>query len=180
MINEFIFNINCDELWGPVDFCEGILIYSVIRCLRPELVIETGTGYSTMFIADAMNDPSINGEFFSINQDQNQIDKIQNWLSRANLDKFCTLICRDSITALHEIFENHNRVGFAWIDSDHRYKHVISELSLVYEHLKNGGVIMGHDSLLDPRAGRAYRDFTQMHGLSRITIHTDRGVDILS
>jgi hypothetical protein len=36
-------------------------------------------------------------------------------------------------------------IGFAWVDDDHSHFHVAQELALLWDKMKPGGIITGHD-----------------------------------
>lgn len=63
-----------------------------------------------------------------------------------------------------------NSLGLVYLDADHSYKGVMSDLKTWFPKLVNGGIMAGHDYLMIPQyqVFDAVRDFT----INKFTVHT--------
>jgi len=52
-----------------------------------------------------------------------------------------------------------NYLDVVYIDADHGYSSVLNDLNLSYKKVKNGGLICGHDYVLNTEAEKAVNDF---------------------
>jgi len=174
-----IFDIDTEKLWGPVDNEEGILLYSLVRCIRPEVCIETGTGYSTFFIAQGLNDNE-QGILHSITINEEQAKFCCDLLHEMGFDKQVNIHLGNSTDLLCEVLESLRGINFAFLDSDHSWKHISKELNIVYHWLSLQGIIVCHDSIENPQVGRVCQEFATQKSLNLIQIKTRRGIDVIS
>jgi len=140
----------------------SLFLYSLIRCCLPTNVLEIGAGYSTLFLAKALNDSvdylhSLNfcekDTYWTtkykpilniIENEQSEDDKllnIQNTLIKLKLDKFVKIHNQNGNT-----FNNNEKYDFIWIDYGSAQNYWP-----IFEHYKNllmeGGIIVMHSTL---------------------------------
>ena len=119
------------ERWGSVCQEEGLLLYSLVRCYRPEFIIETGCGYSTLYLAQALSDNGM-GEMVTLDFDGFGLERAKEWLSDALLERMCQPILTECLSWLGN---NQRKVDFAWLDSCHDYEHVLKEMCLIHPRM---------------------------------------------
>ena len=154
---------------------EGMLLYSLIRCFRPDHVLETGTnlGISARFIGLALED-NHKGELVTIEHDGTVAklvwEKLQHY---ARIRLMCGKV---------EDFDPKDTVfDFMWLDTELNTRY--AELERFYEHASPGCVMCVHDMCdLDmPEFGgvpEKMRSLLHMGRLRVIPIHTEHGVTI--
>ncbi len=121
----------------------GRLLYSLIGLNRPAIVLETGThqGYSAAMMAQAMYDFKINGRIITIDPfdvthlfENNALSDFVEW-------KNCYSTEIDEMN-LPDFFD------FIFLDSDHTYDTLSLEIELYEPMLKEGGVLVLHDTVV--------------------------------
>jgi predicted O-methyltransferase YrrM len=140
----------------------GQMLYSLVRCVRPRLVLETGcfVGYSTLCIAQALEE-NTEGHihsfdlFLPLAPDYhspvagNCTDALQ--VARAHLEKSglahrVTFHKGDSSTGITEVLTaDHDVVDLAFIDGDHLVKGCFKDWNSVLRLLRPGGTVVLHD-----------------------------------
>lgn len=145
----------------------GRFLYSFVRMLKPGIVIETGAfvGYSSLCIAQALEDNGVNGHLYSFDLFQNLPDNyssplcsdtrnslhvVRMHLSKAGLSNRVTLHQGDSVKEIENVFpEKKPFIDMAFIDGDHTLKGCISDWNVIAERLQPGGIVLLHD--VDPK-----------------------------
>jgi len=151
-----------ENLGGWLDFSLASLLYALVRCRKPEVVVETGVGpgASSAFILKALRDSGA-GHLYSIDLPGNdalvypQIGRAYDihvpdgfdtgWLVRPDLRSRWTLLIGDTNEKLPLLLERVGRVDIFLHDSLHTDAHVNFELSTVLPHMKNTGLLLADD-----------------------------------
>jgi len=133
-----------------------VLLYSLIRELRPEIIIETGVlhGLSSAFYLQALEKNSF-GKLISI--DFPSIDKPSGedmskdilpygcksgWIVPTHLHKRWNLILGKTENILPQILSEKNKLGIFIHDSDHTWDNMMFELSYAWKYLVRGGFLI--------------------------------------
>lgn len=145
-----------------------LMLYVIIRMLKPEIVIETGvaSGRSSAVILGALRDNN-KGELYSIdladffggeNPDtfitkegmteyKGYVPKGKEpgWLIPDELRSRWHLILGDSKIKLPELLDNIKRVDIFYHDSDHNYETMFFEYKTVWPYISQGGFLFSDD-----------------------------------
>ena len=118
---------------------EKMLLYWLIRDLKPKTVIETGThrGLTSLYMAHALYD----NEYGHLTT----CDPNTEWGQRGNFGKFPELL---PYVTFHPIMGKDLEVkdiDFAFIDGFHDFKDVLPELQMLIPKLNKSGVVVFHD-----------------------------------
>ena len=141
----------------------GRLLYSLVRCTRPQTIVETGcfVGYSTLCLAQAAEEnggghvhsfdvflprPGYVSPVIGLCEDPLQAARAH--LESANLSSRVTLHKGVSYESIPEAFaaESQPTVDFAFIDGDHTLQGALKDWNAVEPLIKPGGLIMFHDT----------------------------------
>ncbi len=156
-------DFNDERLGGWIDLeLEALILYSMIRYVKPEIIIETGVGPggSSAVILNAIM-KNKKGYLYSIDLPgfdaiyYPKIGKLYNihvppgykvgWLVPDYLKKNWTLILGDSKEKLPELLSNLKKVDMFLHDSLHTDEHVFFELSTIIPKLSRDGWILADD-----------------------------------
>jgi predicted O-methyltransferase YrrM len=149
----------------------SVFLYSMIRCCRPQNILEIGAGYSTLFLAKAIDDIKKEdyskqpNEFFINNKDNafmenrytpkftvvdtfNQdyaVDDVPEILKRENLNTLVDFVTDEGLEFLKTISTQHNKYDFIWLDfgSGAEYAYLFD---CAYKQLPPGGIIIIHST----------------------------------
>lgn len=132
--------LNYPELWS-IDENAALVLYSLVRRYKPELVIETGVanGLSTRLILCAM-DRNGRGELHSV-----EIDRDVGTLIRGVDTARWHLHVGKPKKTLLKVIEGLGKIDLFLHDSDHSYENMLFELNAVYGKLGRNGVIVSDD-----------------------------------
>jgi hypothetical protein len=142
----------------------GIILYTVIRLLKPEIVLETGvaSGISSAYILFALSENK-KGKLFSIDLPYevdkkyplNYIkkegetfipkEKKPGWLIPEELKKEWHLELGKSSEKLSLLLNKLKSVDIFIHDSEHSYENMIWEYKTVWPFLKEEGILFSHD-----------------------------------
>lgn len=162
---------------------EGLLYYSFVRNLRPDVVIEIGSyiGFSTICIALALKENK-NGFVYAVDpgfDETNVFNKIG--LLEDNIKKYRMKKWVKVVREKAEIFLTSKKIErlpkkhiMAVVDGWHHYELVKRDLNL----LKFCDWVLVHDSTAVPDVRRAVNEFNEFP--EKITIPTKRGISFLS
>jgi len=133
-----------------------VLLYALIRELRPELIIETGVlhGLSSAFYLQALENNSM-GKLVSIDlpsiekpagQDMSK-DILPDgyepgWVVPNHLQKRWNLVLGKTENILPQILSKENKLGIFIHDSDHTWDNMMFELSFAWQYLLRGGLLI--------------------------------------
>jgi predicted O-methyltransferase YrrM len=152
-------------------------IYGLIRAIKPNQVVETGTftGKGTVSIVEALK-RNKKGYLWSIDIKDFGARKRLN-----NLIKFVKLIIEKSPEALEKVMSE-NEINFVFLDNGHLYPTVSAELEVVNKYLKSGGYVAGHDYRPEhkgvfPAVNDFYNKYKDKY--EKITITSENGFFIM-
>jgi predicted O-methyltransferase YrrM len=154
----------------------GYDIYVLIRLLKPEVVVETGVeaGVSSSFILQALHDNN-KGQLYSIDYRVPEGDLVDNvrlglipveaipmdketgFVIPDNLRERWTFKAGKSNDLLPGLAKELGEIDVFWHDSDHSYENMVFEFDAVWDYLREGGLIIAHDT----DANNAVKDFSR-------------------
>jgi len=133
-------------------------LYSLVRLIRPRVVVETGvaSGASSAHILRALEDNG-EGKLYSIDVPPEDLPagKTSGWIVPDSLRNRWSLQIGDSKELLHPLLKELGQIDCFLHDSLHTYEHMLWEFRTVGPHLHPGGLFLAHD------VGRheAFREF---------------------
>ena len=124
--------------------CETI--YLLVRCLKPEAVVETGVCYgaSSAYILQALNENG-RGVLYSIDLGNAPNEPPSDYFVPRHLRDRWHLIIGDSKEKLPQLLERLGRIDLFHHDSLHTYEHMMWEYGTALPHLHPHGVLSSHD-----------------------------------
>jgi predicted O-methyltransferase YrrM len=134
---------------GHMDKRKNQVLYTIVRLLKPKIVIETGVaaGISSAYILKAL-DRNEQGHLISIDIGQKEFngivlprDKPVGWLVPNELREMWTLEMGSSKQLLQPLLEK-EEVDLFLHDSEHSYENMMFEFETVWKRLRNGGGIV--------------------------------------
>ena len=132
---------------------EGWLLYGLVHTLRPELIVEIGTGdgCSTLWLAEGQRGC---GMLYSI--DVRERDFARSWLDAAGLLPCVDLACGDShgefgMEAARRLSRDEAPPTLMFFDGDHSAEGVVYDADVWLPLLPAGGVAVFHDATRDDR-----------------------------
>jgi len=131
---------------------EGSIIYTIIRCLKPKIVIETGVanGASSTFILSALEKNNL-GKLYSIDLPSKDLllkEEI-GWLVPQSLRHRWGLIIGNSRIVLPKLLAELGHVDIFLHDSLHTLEHILFELKESYDYIPKGGFLIVDDINVD-------------------------------
>ncbi|MFW9943247.1 MAG: class I SAM-dependent methyltransferase [Candidatus Thorarchaeota archaeon] len=150
---------------GAISYREGVKIYSLIRKMKPNVLVETGVcnGVSTAFILFALHKNKM-GKLYSIDFPEVEgIDyekgtfwegkggaviphnKGPGWVIPQYLKKRWKLILGKSQEKLPSLLKELKKIDFSIHDSEHSYECMIFEFNEAFAALKKNGVLASDD-----------------------------------
>ena len=131
---------------------EGPIIYTIIRCLKPRIVIETGVanGASSTFILSALEKNNL-GKLYSIDLPSKDLllkEEI-GWLVPQSLRHRWGLIISDSRIILPKLLAKLGHIDIFLHDSLHTLEHILFELKESYDYIPKGGSLIVDDINVD-------------------------------
>ena len=125
-------------------FSERILLYSLIRSIKPtpSVIVETGThkGLTTLYMAHALWDNGGDGILYTAEPNQEM------WGARGNFRKFPELESRIKYCEVKgKDMEVEGKIDFAFIDSEHEKEVVIGEMEHFLPLLSEKAIVVFHD-----------------------------------
>lgn len=143
------------------------VLTSLVRALRPAVVIETGTfeGRTTKALCDAMVSYSQEqgSHLFSVEGDPVRADAAEQMIFDTPIPanqysgNFGFAIVRSDALSFLRNFEG--TPDFVFLDDDHTASHVMQEVAACFRIMKSGGVICLHDVHGPFGLDRVVRDF---------------------
>jgi predicted O-methyltransferase YrrM len=131
---------------------EGPIIYTIIRCLKPKIVVETrvANGASSTFILSALEKNNL-GKLYSIDLPSKDLllkEEI-GWLVPQYLRHRWELIIGNSRIVLPKLLAELGHVDIFLHDSLHTLEHVLFELKKSYNYIPKGGFLIVDDISVD-------------------------------
>lgn len=119
----------------------GNVLAALIKCHKASNVLELGTleGYTTQFMINAVNE--IGGTFTSVDVEDKRSQQIKDLMDESN-HKFLTGSSLQVCTSLP-------RAGYdlIYVDTIHEWHHALPEFRLVDRLIKDGGLLVYHDTI---------------------------------
>lgn len=154
---------------GTVNEMQGLLIYAMIRALKPDTVLETGvaSGLSSSCILLAL-DKNKKGELYSIDLPWEEDSEsfawatmipkgcVSGWLIPDKLRYRWILKLGRSCDVMPSLLTELKGVDIFLHDSDHSYECMIFEYEKAWPYIRQGGVLLSHDIELN----NAFADFS--------------------
>jgi predicted O-methyltransferase YrrM len=156
----------------------GELLFSIVRAVKPETVIETGThkGFSTLMIAQALEQNGA-GHLYTVDR---QDFNVPAELERFGLAGRVTFLKSDSVAALKDLAVTLKQVDFLWLDADHSTDAVLGEIEAALPLLVPGAYLAFHDTLSDPNEDVAVRRILEQHPKwEYVRFTSSRGFDLM-
>lgn len=138
----------------------GIYLYSIVRALRPQAVVETGVanGESSTIILQAL-EANDSGQLYSIDllppqpnpSLANSVDLYLprgrgiGWLVPEELRGRWQLLTGDAREVLPRLLMDLGHIDMFLHDSHHSYEHMLFEYEVAWSHLNPGGVLLSDD-----------------------------------
>jgi len=119
----------------------NLLYYSLLCSLsdisREVVVIETGTnqGYSTIVLAQALNDINANGYVHTVDLSESNIELAKKNVEKAGLIKYVKFYKANAVAFLEDFAKKVKYVDFIFIDDLHEFSHIKKEFSIIYPRI---------------------------------------------
>ena len=153
------------------------ILYKYIKNKKPTVILEIGTGNSTLVIAQALKEISENNHFASVDIHKLIQDEISIKLQELNLSN-ANLILQDSCT-----FTNDNcpkeSLDFIFLDSSHTFERTLLELNFLLPALKKDGYLFMHDTKMTTVLSAIYVILLNIPDLSFHEFNTYHGLGLL-
>lgn len=154
---------------------EAPAIYSLVRLLKPEVVVETGVadGVTTSYILRALEDNG-RGKLYSVDLPHYLLPegKQPGWIVEEGLRGRWELRVGDAAELLPPLLKELKTVDMFLHDSLHTYDHMMFEFRAAWPHLRGGGLFLSHDVGSNDaffrfigEAGLKWRDWRVFHVL---------------
>ena len=159
---------------------EALALYLLVRSLRPDTLLETGTykGVSTTYISAAMNRNG-KGTIVTVDTNSNAGEDIPEHLC----DRISFYRGISSIASYNDLRQNEAPFDIFFHDSLHSYENVICELFLFAQLLTDNGIIICHDAKMDHvkkyGVGQACREFAQATQAQLCILDTTTGMAVI-
>ena len=124
---------------GGVETEVGELLYSLVRCWKPELIVETGThlGISSAYMAQACLDNK-KGKVKTYEVIKSLQDQAVELWKGLGVDQRVEAVLKPSLKAKHE-----GPIDFLFLDSEPQYR--FAEFLKFWPSVRQGGIIAIHD-----------------------------------
>lgn len=152
---------------GMYDWMEAQILYLLIRCEKPQVVVEISPhyGYSTGFILLAMNQNNL-GRLFSFDLEERFHEHALRNFSRVGIDPSRQSFYSGNVREEYERVLP-DRIDLLFMDSDHSYAFAEWYIAHLYPRVAEDGLIHAHDVLKygikphlgDKGEGKALWDF---------------------
>ncbi len=140
----------------PTFDCETI--YSLVRAMRPSVVVETGVCYgaSSEYILEALKDNE-HGVLYSIDLGNAPDEPPNDFFVRPTLKDRWRLIIGDSKRELPRLLARLGQIDLFHHDSLHTYEHMMWEYETAFPYLGANGVLSSHDVRTTVSLGNPFR-----------------------
>ena len=157
---------------GPVSYEDGMLLYALVRALKPYVVVETGVanGVSSSFILKAL-DRNSRGRLYSIDLHYREGESVPEgrelgWVIPGELRYRWELRLGESTKVLPKLLRELKSIDIFFHDSRHTYKTMMREYRLAWPFLRDKGIIASHDV----KSNDAFLDFCDSIGEKPIVV----------
>lgn len=136
---ENIYESGCAEPWTTQ------LIASMLIASNQRNVLETGcfTGQTSAWLACALERLG-GGELTVVDIDPERVRLASERLAGLDLKTVKVNVVEADVLRFLPTLPNKS-IGYAWVDDNHEHHHVAQELYLLWDKMKPGGIITGHD-----------------------------------
>ncbi|MFN8165973.1 MAG: class I SAM-dependent methyltransferase [Bacteroidia bacterium] len=165
------------------DHLFGKFLYFIIRCFKPQVMIETGVahGVSSWTILNAIHKNG-GGKLYSIDlpnldlksYNPQNISQQSGWVVPDTLRKYWELQLGSAKELLPALVGKLNNIDVFFHDSDHSYEHMMFEFNCVYPKLKKSGLIISDDV----HKNTSFAEFTTAHKMSGFQFLTKGGAAV--
>ncbi|PKM98698.1 MAG: hypothetical protein CVU79_02245 [Elusimicrobia bacterium HGW-Elusimicrobia-3] len=143
---------------------EAPAIYSLVRLLKPRVVVETGVadGVTSSYILRALEDNG-EGKLYSIDLPSGllPVGRLPGWIVEEALRKRWDLRVGDAAELLPTLLKELGEIDMFLHDSLHTYGHMTLEYRAAWPRLKTGGLFLSHDV----GQNKAFFDFMKERGI---------------
>ncbi|BCU67877.1 hypothetical protein HS7_13140 [Sulfolobales archaeon HS-7] len=147
-------------------------LYAVIKILTPEKVVETGvgSGVSTTFILSALNKGILYSIDLGVKYGEEEETYPVGFVVPEKLKGKWRLIIGDSKKVLPELLSELGIIQVFLHDGDHTYENVKFELSLAWDHMNEGIILVDNFEF-----NSATRDFCKEKGCTVLKLSDQNG-----
>jgi predicted O-methyltransferase YrrM len=137
---------------NAVDDATAAMLYSLVRLVQPDIVLEIGTAYgnSALAIGQALEDNK-KGKLYTIDPIEREIANIA--IKKSGLKHRINYILGYSYDVIPSL--GLPQIDIAFIDANHSGEHPSRDFHLVHDLLRPGGFLVFHDSILYDGVKRA-------------------------
>ena len=153
------------------------LLHSIVRALKPDVIVETGThkGFSALMMAKAIEQNG-NGHLYTADMVDHGVKAL---FERFKVSPFVTFLQMHSVDMLNSMSRD-MKIDFLWLDADHGEESVLAEVEASLPFLRPGSYVGFHDALIDPREDRAVKKVRAQHPTwEYVRLFSARGVDLM-
>lgn len=164
------YDVKPEDRMLAITYETGQFIHSLIVGIRAKSALELGTstGYSTLWIADAILTHHKTPRITTIERNPKKIERAIRNFKRAGVSRFIR-IRKDEIGNVLKGLPRNTKFDFVLIDADK--ENVIEYARLIIPHLKDGGVMVT-DNMLYPKKYRKMMRQYSMYLASRQNLQT--------
>lgn len=159
---------------------EKLIIYSIIRAIKPSVCVETGThkGKTALYIAQALYDNKKGHLWTAENNDRFAEESIRYFSRYPELSEFITFekikgedlkIKIDGISA---------QIDFAFIDSFHEKEVVLAEIKALFPQLSKHAIVIFHDCDIESGSQNGVNQAIEKAGLKTLWMPTQNNIRI--
>lgn len=155
----------------------GELLHSIVRTLKPNIIVETGThkGFSALVMAKALQQNG-HGRLYTVDMTDHGVKAL---FERFKVSPLVTFYKTKSVDVLRSMPKD-RKVDFLWLDADHAEESVLEEMNAALPFLRAGSYIGFHDTLIDPREDSAIKKIRAQHPTwEYLRFFSARGVDLM-
>lgn len=130
---------------GSFEWMDGRMLYYFMSLLKPNKIVEIGTGNSTLLMYNTKKQLNLNTKIICIDKTPHPVIK------KLSLDNEIVLFEDDLVNVDLKIFETLNKNDILFIDSSHTVKmnsDVMYYFGKIFPRLKSGVVVQIHDIFL--------------------------------
>jgi predicted O-methyltransferase YrrM len=162
--------------YGPVELEVGRLWYALTMLHRPSMVVETGThaGYSTSCIAAALKLLGGKRKLYSI--DPMPLPQLWSGSEISPVIEQIRMRSQDAVPFVVSRLQG-EPIDMLVLDSDHHYETIHSEFTLFEPMVRDGGLILLHDTIFFDGVGHLVNQVRQCDRFEVLTLDSPRRHD---
>jgi len=176
MVNNYYDDLKRIDFWDNQFFSglDGVVLYSMIRAIKPAYYLEIGSGFSTMFAHRAIMDENLNTRIISIDPQP-----------RAEIEELCFEVIKApfEFVDINDLVKL-NAMDIFFIDGSHRVfqnSDVVAFMFDIMPRLKSGVIVQVHDICLpwDYPVDWKMRFYSEQYMLGAWLMGGHKGWDII-